>query len=78
MIAYEVVLSRTVTVTSRVKVEVEAGGKIDAGAKALALAEEGKVTWSETLGEAPLQGEIKIETVIPVVDLDFADEEIEP
>lgn len=78
MISFEVRLSRTTTVTSRVTVSVEATGKLDAGAKALALAQEGKVQWAETLGEPQTLGEIKVEKVEPVIDLDFAEEEIDP
>ncbi len=77
MISFEVRLKRTITVTSRVKVEVESDSQADAGAKALALAEAGEVQWSEPLGEAPTIGAIEVERVVPVVDLDFADEEID-
>lgn len=77
MITFEVRLKRTITVTSRVKVEVESDNKMAAGAKAIALAEAGEAKWSEALGDVPVVGAIEIEQIDPVIDHDFAEEEID-
>lgn len=78
MISYEVRLTRTETVNARATVSVEATSEAEAGAKAIALAGDGKVKWSEQLGEPAVHGEVTVERVDPLVDLDFAEEEIEP
>lgn len=71
MIAYEVFLKRTQSITIRKSVMVEATDPAEAAKIAL---ERGGSTegWSEELGQKVENGEIEIEAVQPVIDMDYA------
>jgi hypothetical protein len=70
MISYEVRLRRVVKNEQSATVSVEAETKEEAARIALSQAEQGDAEWSEELGNGFIAGEVQVEEIIPITDLD--------
>jgi hypothetical protein len=70
MKSYDVRLVRTVSQKVRTTVPVEAGTEAEAITKAKAKAENHPEIWSVTLGEREVSGDIEVEAVEEIVELE--------